>query len=144
MKRTGVVIILILAFCGLSDSIYLAQNEVSNIPLICNVDNLSSCNVVATSQYSHFLGIPIAEYGVVFYALIFVVAALELVVFKRLLRRVLQGASLIGVITSTYLTFLEIFVIHALCIYCLVSAFIALGVLIFASLIEPVRKTVQP
>lgn len=144
MKRIGVVIILILAFCGLSDSIYLAQNEVGNTPLICNVDNLSGCNVVATSQYSHFLGISIAEYGVIFYALIFVVAALELVVFKRLLRRVLQVASLIGVITSTYLTFLEIFVIHALCIYCLVSAFIALVVLIFASLIEPVRKTVQP
>ncbi|MFA6278577.1 MAG: vitamin K epoxide reductase family protein [Candidatus Paceibacterota bacterium] len=144
MKRVGVILILLFAFFGLSDSIYLAQTEASDTPLICNVDNLSGCNIVAASQYSHFLGISIAEYGVMFYAFIFVVAALELVVFDRLLRRVLQAASLIGVVASTYLTFLEIFVIHALCIYCLVSALIALIVLIFASLIEPVMKVAQP
>ena len=144
MKRAGVVLILFFAFLGLSDSIYLAQNEAGNIPLICNVETLSGCNIVATSQYSHFLGISIAEYGVIFYAFIFVVAALEIVVFDRLLRRILQGVSLLGVIASTYLTFLEIFVIRALCIYCLVSAGIALVVLVFASLIEPVKRAAKP
>jgi len=144
MKRAGVALILFFAFLGLSDSIYLAQTEAGNTPLICNVENLSGCNVVATSQYSHFLGISIAEYGVLFYAFIFVIAALELVVFDRFLRRVLQGSSLIGVIASTYLTFLEIFVIHALCIYCLVSAAIALIILVFASLIEPMKRVAQP
>jgi uncharacterized membrane protein len=140
MKRAGVVLILLFAFFGLSDSIYLAQQEANDAPLICNVDNLSGCNIVATSPYTRFLGISIAEYGVMFYAFIFVIAALELVVFDRLLRRVLQGASLVGIIASAYLTFLEIFVIQALCIYCLVSAGIALAIFIFASLIEPIRK----
>ncbi len=140
MKRAGVVLILLFAFFGLSDSIYIAQNEANNSPLLCNVNNLSGCNIVATSQYSYLFGISIAEYGVAFYAFIFVIAALELAVFDRMLRRVLQVASLIGVVASAYLTFLEIFVIHALCIFCLVSALIALVVFIFASLIEPVRE----
>jgi len=140
MKRAGVVFILVLAFCGLSDSLYLTQNEASNTPLLCNINDLSGCNIVAASQYAHVLGIPLAEYGAMFYALIFVVAALEIVFFDQLLRRILQGLSLIGVLVSLYLTFVEIYVIHALCIYCLASAFIALLIFIFACLIEPIRK----
>ncbi|MFA5942423.1 MAG: vitamin K epoxide reductase family protein [Candidatus Paceibacterota bacterium] len=140
MKRAGVALILLFAFFGLSNSLYLTQSEANNAPLLCTVDTLSGCNIVAASQYSRLFGVSIAEYGIVFYAFIFFVAALELVVFNRLLRRVLQGASFVGVLVSAYLTFLEIFVIQALCIYCLASAFIALLILIFASLIEPVGK----
>jgi len=142
MKRAGVVFILILAFFGLADSAYIAQTEASNTPLICNVDNLSGCNIVASSPYAHLFGIPLAEYGVVFYSLIFILAALELALFNRLLRRIIQGISLIGVVASLYFTLIEIFVINALCIYCLVSAFITLLVLIVASFIEPIRKTI--
>lgn len=142
MKRTGVVLILLFAFFGLSDSLYIAQNEATNTPLLCTVDNLSGCNIVAASQYTRFFGISLAEYGVMFYAFVFVIAALELVLFDRLLRRVLQVASLFGVVASAYFTFLEIFVIQALCIYCLASALIALLIFIFASSIEPVGKKV--
>jgi uncharacterized membrane protein len=142
MKRIGVVFILILAFCGLSDSIYLAQHEADNVPLLCNVQNLSGCNVVASSQYAHFFGISIAEYGVIFYAFIFIIAALELVFFDRLLRRILQIVALVGIVASLYLTFVELFVLRALCIYCLASACIALLIFIFACLIEPFRKKI--
>ena len=140
MKRAGVVCILIFAFCGLSDSIYLAQHEASGTPLLCNVNNLSGCDVVAASPYAHFFGLSIAGYGVIFYALVFIIAALELVFFDRLLRRILQGISLIGIAISLYLTFLEFFVLRALCIYCLASASIALFIFIFACVIEPLRK----
>ncbi|MDP2651791.1 MAG: vitamin K epoxide reductase family protein [bacterium] len=139
MKRAGVVLIMALAFFGLSDSAYIAQSEVSNTPLICDVTNLTGCNIVAASPYAYLFGIPLAEYGVAFYSFIFILAALELVLFNRLVRRILQGVSFIGVIASLYFTFLEIFVINALCIYCLVSAFITILVLIAASFIEPLR-----
>ncbi len=142
MKRTGIVLILFLAFCGLADSLYIAQNETRSMPLLCDVRSLSDCNIVAASQYSYLFGVPLAEYGVLFYALIFMVAALELVMAHISLRRILQGASLIGVAVSLYLTFLEVFVIRFLCIYCLVSALIALLILVSASFIESVRKTV--
>ncbi len=139
MKRTGVVLIIVLAFCGLSDSAYIAQQETNNASLLCDVQNLSGCNIVAASQYSHLFGIPLADYGIVFYGIIFILAALELVLANKLLRRLLQGISLIGVADSLYFTFLQIFVIRELCIFCLASAFIALCILVSASFIEPLR-----
>jgi uncharacterized membrane protein len=140
MKRIGVVCILVLAFCGLADSIYLAQHEASGTPLICNVQHLSDCNTVANSPYSYLFGIPLAQYGVLFYAMLFVLAALELVLFDRLLRRVLQGIALICLLSSIYFEAVQVFFIGALCIYCLASAIITLVIFVFATLIEPLRR----
>lgn len=142
MKRIWVILIVIFAFCGLSDSLYLAQHEASGTPLICNVANLTGCNVVAASQYTHLFGISIADWGVMFYAFVFVIALLELVVIDQLIRRTLQAVSLVGVIASGYFTWIEIFVLKTLCIYCLTSAILALLVLIFACFSEPIRKKV--
>jgi len=145
MKRLGVVCILILAFCGLANSLYLAQHEESGVPLQCDIGNLDGCNVVAASEYAQVFGVPLAEYGVVFYGILFILAAVELVLFNRLLRRALQVLAVVGVLFSLYFTVLQVFVINALCIYCLASAFIAFLTLVFASYIEPVRgKEDQP
>jgi len=144
MKRASIVFIIVLAFLGIADSAYLAQSEIGNTPLICNVENLSDCNIVATSQYSRIFGIPVAEFGVAFFGLIFILAALELVLFNRLLRRILQIISLIGIIASLYFSFLEVFVISAFCIYCIASAFITLFIFISACLIEPIKKKKMP
>lgn len=142
MKRAGVILILFLAFCGLADSAYLTQHETTNTPLICNIQNLSGCNTVAQSPYSKVLGIPLAEYGIFFYAIVFALSALELVIFDRLLRRVLQALAAFGVLASLYFTFLQIFVIGALCAYCLGSAVITLLIFVTAGFIEPLRKNV--
>lgn len=144
MKRMGVILILLLAFAGLADSIYLTQHKLSGTPLLCNIQNLSGCNIVASSQYSQIFGIPLAEFGVFFYGILFILAALELVLFDQFLRRVLQGVALIGVISSLYFTSMQVFVIGAFCIYCLASALITLFVLIFASMIEPLKRTPRP
>ena len=139
MKRIGAALILVLSLFGLADSAYLAQHEASGTPLLCNIQNLSGCNTVAASQYSRLFDIPLAEYGVLFFSVLFVLAALELVIFDRLLRRVLQGVSLVGVIASLYFTLMQAFVIQAFCIYCLVSALVTLFIFILAGLIEPLR-----
>lgn len=140
MKRAGVVLILLLAFAGLADSSYLAQHEANGTPLLCNIENLSGCNIVASSQYSRLFGISLGEYGVLFYSILFVLAALELALFDRLLRRILQGVSIIGLIASLYFTGLQLFVIGAFCVYCSASAIITLLVFILASFLEPLRK----
>lgn len=140
MKRAGIVAILVLAFCGLADSAYIAQTEAVNAPLICDVTDLSGCNIVATSPYAYLFGISIATYGVFFYGVIFILAALELVLPNRIVRRILQGVALIGVTASLYFSYLEFFVIKALCIFCIASAIIAFFILFFASFIEPIKK----
>ena len=143
MKRLGVILILVLAFFGVADSAYVAQHEVANEPLVCDIQHLSGCNVVAESAYSRVLGIPVAEYGLLFYGIVFAVAALELVVFDRLLRRVLQWLATFGILASLYFTFLQVFVIRAFCVYCLASAVIMFVILVLASMIEPLRRTVR-
>jgi uncharacterized membrane protein len=140
MKRTAVILILILAFCGLADAAYLAQHVASGAPVICNVHGLSGCNTVLQSQYSHPLGIPLASAGVFFYGLLFVLAALELFIVDRFLRRLLQWISIIGIIASAYFVFLEAFIIHAFCEYCLTSALITLLIFLCAGFIEPRQK----
>ena len=140
MKRIGVVLVLVLAFFGLADSVYLTQHELNGTPLLCNIQNLSGCNIVASSQYSHVFGIPLAEFGILFYSIIFVLAALEIIIFDQLLRRALQAVSFVGVLFSLYFTGIQVFVIGAFCIYCFASALIALFIFILASLIEPLRR----
>jgi len=140
MKRLGVVAILVLAFLGIADSTYLTQSELSGTPLLCNIQNLSGCNAVASSEYSRVFGVPLAEFGILFYSVLFILAALELVIFDQLLRRALQAIALIGVIASLYFTFVQMFLIGAFCIYCLASALITLLVLVFATFIEPLTK----
>jgi len=59
--------------------------------------------------------------------------------------RTLQGSSIVGLAASLYLTFLEVFVIRSLCIYCLASAFIALLIFISALFfMRPPRETDLP
>jgi uncharacterized membrane protein len=144
MKRVGVVLILILAFFGVADSAYLTMNELSGTPLLCDIENFSGCNIVAASQYSHIFGIPLAEFGVLFYSVIFVLAALEIVIFDQLLRRALQAISFVGVLASLYFTFIQAFVIGSFCIYCLASALFTVLIFILASLLEPMRRRVRP
>lgn len=141
MKRLWVVLILLLAFFGLADSAYLAQSALSGTSLLCNIQNLSGCNVVAASEYSRLFGIPLAIYGVVFYSVVFILAALELLLYNRVLRRVLQVAAVVGVLFSLYFVFVQEFLIGAFCIYCFVSAVITLFILVCASIIEPIRTS---
>lgn len=142
MKRIGVVLILFLAFFGLADSAYLTQHALNGTPLICDIQSLAGCNIVAASQYSHIFGIPLAELGVLLYSVIFVLAALEIVLFDRFLRRVLQVVSAIGAIVSLYYAAIQVFVIGAFCIYCFASSVTAILIFILASFIEPVRRRV--
>jgi uncharacterized membrane protein len=144
MKRWGVVAILVLTFLGLADSAYLFQHDMSGVPLSCSVQGLSNCNVVAQSPYAKLFGIPIAAYGVVFYAALFALAALELVLRDRRLRRTIQGAAALGLAASLYFLYLQVAVIGALCVYCLGSLVIEVLVLLFALPLEPLRRAPAP
>lgn len=85
------------------------------------------CETVQTSEYSSFLGVPVALYGVAGFVSLFVLSLVGLQ--PRWLERreptvlmtVLSG---IGVAFSAYLTYLEASVIHAWCQWCIASAII--------------------
>lgn len=145
MKRVGVVCILILAFLGIADSAYLATQEANGNPLLCDLgEKLSGCNTVVASEYSHLFGISLANFGLLFYTILFVLASFELLLFNQMLRRALQAFSIIGLCVSLYSVYTQVFIIKATCIYCLASALITLLVLLIASAIEPLSIKKSP
>jgi uncharacterized membrane protein len=90
----------------------------------------SGCETVQASRYAVFLGVPTALWGAGLYAVIGALALLGLDARRWLAAFLLAVA---GVSFSGYLTALQVFVIGAVCAYCLLSAGIAaalLGVLL--------------
>ena len=86
---------------------------------------LGSCETVNTSQWAVFLGLPVAAWGLGFYAAALAVAVVgtqDRFADSIAVSRVLVGMSAVGVAFSAWLTYLEAFVIHAYCMWCLVSA----------------------
>jgi uncharacterized membrane protein len=127
-KMLSVVTLLILVFIGLSNAIYLAtMTKDGEIPL-CTVDGLDGCGAVYTSPYSLLFGIPLSYLGVLYFAGMFAISLLLFFIpFHFFMRLSLLGA-FFGIILSLYFVYVQVFIINALCAYCLFSA--ALTILI--------------
>ncbi|MBI5230485.1 MAG: vitamin K epoxide reductase family protein [Candidatus Magasanikbacteria bacterium] len=114
------ILFTILSLVGLVDSAYLAALHVRGIAPACTI--LKGCEQVATSPYSSFFGlVPIAFVGVAYY-----LAMLFFTVFiwdreRMHLFKFFIGAATIGFIGSLYFLYLQVVVIRALCVYCLIS-----------------------
>ena len=116
----------ILALVGVSVAGYLAYIETQMIPAVCGP--VGDCNAVQSSPYAWVMGVmPVGLLGVLGY--LGIVAAWFWGRFNddrlaTLTPLVIFGMTLCGVLFSIYLTYLELFVIHAICSWCLSSAII--------------------
>lgn len=121
------MIVAALALAGIFLALYLLLYKLGMIgALTCSV---GSCETVNTSKWATFIGIPVAGWGVAWYFATFVLAVVS--IQDRFLDS--RGISLAlvvmtgsGLIFSAYLTYLELFVIHAICQWCVVSAILVL------------------
>lgn len=119
---------------GLVDAIYLSWEKVTQNQAMC-LPGLGDCRTVNTSKYSEIFGIPVAFVGVISYLFILVLLLIEKrnQITSNYAPMFVFGLSLTGVIFSGYLTYLEIFVIKAICPFCVVSAIVMLAVFILTS-----------
>ena len=117
------MIIGMLALIGVFVSTYLTLYKLGYIgQLKCAV---GSCETVNTSQWATFLGLPVAAWGLGFY-----VATLALVLTgvqerwadSRAVSLALVALTGWGMLFSGWLTYLELFVIDAICMWCVISA----------------------
>jgi uncharacterized membrane protein len=76
------------------------------------------CETVASSSYSHLLGVNVAVFGIAGYVLLLATALLR----GDTARMVGFGLALGGFGFSVYLTYLELFTINAICQWCVTSA----------------------
>jgi uncharacterized membrane protein len=122
-------LVALLAIAGLFVSLYMLLYHLGFYgALACGP---GSCDVVQASKWAYFLGVPVSAWGLGWYAAVLVLAFLLQAGRPETgpAGRLLALAAIAGVAFSAYLTALELFVIHAICMWCVGSA--VLSVLIF-------------
>jgi uncharacterized membrane protein len=129
------MIVATLALAGIFISLYLTLYKLGIIgELSCSI---GSCETVNTSKWSRFLGLPVAAWGLLFYLDVFALALIG--TFARfedepVISAVLTTEAAIGVLFSAWLTYLELGVIHAICIWCVTSAIIVTIILVVSAI----------
>jgi uncharacterized membrane protein len=123
----------LLALLGLFMSIYLLLYHMGFYGvLVCGV---GSCETVQASKYANFLGVSVPAWGVAWYGAVFVLALLQQAgrAETSVPGRLLAVASLGGFGFSAYLTAIELFVLHAVCLWCVLSAVLAVCIFLLVA-----------
>ena len=127
--RSLTLVSIILAIAGIAVASYLTYVHYNSAALVCGIGD---CSIVQASKYSKMFGIPIAIFGLLMYVAI---TALIIVRSRRVEREDLASTAIlvlliIGTLYAAYLTYLEIWVIRAICQWCVISAIITVLLLI--------------
>lgn len=132
MSRTLRRVMIALAVVGLGVASYLTYVHYAGFgALVCTGSHggHSSCQTVQSSVWSKVAGVPVALLGLIGY--IGILGSL-LAPDREETRLATLGLTLIGVAFSAYLTYRELFSIHAICEWCVSSAVILTLLLIGA------------
>lgn len=135
MKKTTITA-LVASIIGFIDSAYLAIIKFTHTPIYCT-PGLGNCESVQNSQWSTIWGVPIALLGAMAYLFLIFCFVYEkrIPLLKQYFLYLVFGTSLFGFLYSLYLTYLELFVIHAICQWCVLSA-ICMTVVFIATIIR--------
>jgi uncharacterized membrane protein len=116
-ERTLRIVAALLAVAGIGVATYIAVAESGGGAPKCLAGG-HGCETVAQSHYSHLAGIDVAVIGIVGYVILLAAAIApgDAGRFGGFL------AALVGFGFSAYLTYLELFVIDAICQWCVASA----------------------
>jgi uncharacterized membrane protein len=126
-------IMVVLAVVGIGVASYLVYVHYSGAKPVCGLGG--SCLKVQTSQWSKLAGVPVALIGLIGYVAIL----LSLLVTDREETRLATLAmTLIGTGFSGYLTYRELFTLHAVCEWCASSAVI-MTILFVCSVVRYLR-----
>jgi uncharacterized membrane protein len=131
--------IALLSLVGILIALYLTLYKIGVVgDLSCSI---GSCETVNTSRWATFLGLPVAAWGLAAYVALFALAmagTTERYANSRALSWLLVAIAGWSVLFSGWLTYLELFVIDAICIWCVTSALVLVG--IFVASVVDLRK----
>jgi uncharacterized membrane protein len=108
----------VLCAAGIGISGYLTYVHYAGLQPVCGISH--GCETVQTSAYATLLGIPVAVLGLITYVVIFI--SLRLRGERPLLTS--YALTLTAFAFSAYLTYRELFTIHAICSWCVSSAIV--------------------
>ncbi len=115
-----VISIFVVALIGFADAAYLTIEHFRGIVPPCTLT--SGCEQVLTSSYSVVFGVPVALLGALFYLLVAAGAFAYLEGKHEKIFRYSQAITIFGLLASVWFVFLQVFILHSYCLYCMVSA----------------------
>ncbi len=123
------MIVAALALTGIFVALYLLLYKLGIIgELTCSV---GSCETVNTSKWATFAGLPVAAWGVGWYVAMFslaLVSTRESLADSQPVSLAMLMLAGTGLLFSGWLTYLELFEIHAICQWCVISAIIVTAI----------------
>ena len=129
----------VVSLLGLADAIYLTIEHLTGQSVRCTI--VAGCSEVLSSQYAVVAGVPLAMIGAAAYFSVFSLATLAAFGY-RMAAVLLTPLVVLMFLVSLWLIYLQAFVIHAFCQFCLFSAAVttALTVIVLFAVISG-RKT---
>lgn len=110
----------IVSFIGFIDASYLTISHYTGSSLNCSL--LQGCDIVTTSKYSQIFGIPVALMGMFYYFSVLIASLIYVDTKNSKVFKFIQPLTVLGLLGSLYFVYLQLFVIHAICQYCMLSA----------------------
>ncbi len=124
--------IILATFAGLGTDFILFYNKITSHEIACPLGG--SCDFVNNSVYSEIVGIPVSVFGLLAFAFFLVVSWLAW--HRRIDEKTalmglvfVAGASLVGI---AYFVYLMVFVLEAICTWCMLSHLIMLSIFAYA------------
>ena len=114
----------IVSLLGLADAIYLTVEHVTGQSVRCTI--VAGCSEVLSSSYAVVGGVPLAAIGAAAYFIVFSLATLAAFGY-RIAGTLLTPLVLLMFLVSLWLIYLQAFVIHAFCQFCLLSAAVTIS-----------------
>src|SRR3989338_2343895 len=138
-KHSNIIIYLwlIVSLIGFTDASYLSIKHYRGEVPPCFLS--SGCETVTTSKYSTVFTIPVALIGSLYYLTVFLLSVLYLDTKRTIFIKIIPPLTTGGIIASVIFIYLQLFVLHAICLYCVISAFTSTG-LFGISIAQKMRK----
>lgn len=128
-------LILIIALAGAVDSGYaLKQHYAPPDVSSCDYNETVSCTAVNQSEYSEVSGIPVALVGIAGYVMLGILAGIALAKpqTERMMFALLALSSTGGFLVALTLTYIELFVLKAVCPLCVISQALISAIMLMA------------
>jgi uncharacterized membrane protein len=139
-SRRIAIIATVVACFGLIDSGYLTIKHLQGTYIRCG----NECSAVLGSRYAEGIaGVPLAGFGLMAYVTV-IIATVSAAFGSSLGRRIFTIVAPVMAVFSVWLIYLQAFIIHSFCKYCLASAatsFILAGLAVINRLIAPRRPS---
>src|SRR3990172_6585167 len=140
-KKIFIFAIMTVAFLGILDTGYLAYEHFSGVVPPCTING---CERVLTSEYAVIFGVPLGFWGLAFYSSVLTLAVLSYFWESRKTFLILLSTTAIGFLMSLGFVYIQLFVLKAICMYCMISAATATALFALTLYLFIILRKFQP